>query len=325
MSGLRSRKLPMVWVVGGAFVTLVGVAIALVLTLSIRANFYNTFSLLNDKAVLITNSLDHRLRANLDPAASTIGELQVLYGTGVIDITDPDRLSVALTGALAANSAITALIVTDLLQREISVYRDDDTGIEASGWLPVPIERLTQYQIADIAGVLVPTWGELVTTRDGVFTNVSVPLRQNGRVEAFLTAAISTDFLTRIVRELDTGPEMSNFIIGAGSQVLAFSDLERLQEETSADDLKLPMPVKRFADPVLRDFSEAPVLEQFDAALAEGVEVRFVEASDKEYILMSRSLSGYGPHDWTIGAYFERASLAGEVQRAMISARKSVV
>lgn len=325
MGETRSRKLPMVWVVGGAFVTLVGVAIALVLTLSIRANFSNTFSLLNDKAVLITQSLEYRLRANLDPAAETVSALQRLYGDGVLDIADTQHLQSVLAGSLAANSAVEALLVTDLTDRDMGAFRSSGGAIVTRDWRNAPPERRRGYLQANVAESASPIWGPLVTVPQGVFTNVTVPLIRGGTVEAYLTAAISTDFLTRIVRELDLGEQNSNFIVSQGSQVLAFSDLEELQRQAANANMRLPMSVERFADPVLRKLADAPVLERFSAARAEGVEVRYIEAADKEYVLMSRSLVGYGPHTWTIGAYFQQASLAGEVQRVMISGITGVI
>ncbi|AXS39999.1 adenylate/guanylate cyclase domain-containing protein [Breoghania sp. L-A4] len=321
----RRRRLPIAWVVGGAFTALLGVSIAVVVGLSMQANFSNTFSLLNDKAVLIADSLEYRLRANLDPVAETVQRLGGLHEAGAFELADKERVLSFLTGALAAHPGITALLVLDMDDRELSAVRTSDGSIEAEGWYPVPAERRRQYPVDEVRAASGPTWGPLVTVPEGVFTNVTVPLKRAGEIIAYLTAATSIDFLTDIVTELDTGPEMSNFILAQGAQVLAFSDLEPLRRASPETEILLPLPVDRFADPVLRAMAQAPVLERFSQAQAEGVDVRHIEAGREDYILMSRALPGYGPHDWIIGAYFQRASLGGEVRRMMISGIAGVV
>lgn len=314
-----SRKLPMTWIVGGGFAALVGAAMAFVLALSLRVNFENTFALLNDKAVLTTRSLEYRLRAKLDQAAATISEIQRLYAANALSLYETRKLHAVMVGAVASNAAIDALLIKDNADLELRAVRTAGGGIETEDWRPVPAERLRQYVMDDLHAARAPVWGPLVSVPEGIYTNVTIPLRRNGDPDAYLTAAIPTGFLSRIAAELDIGDEMSTFVIARGSQVLAFSDLDAVPGGADGSGARLPVSLAEFGDPVLKAMTAAPVLQRFSAAQAEGVEVRHIAVDGADYILMSRELSGYGPHQWTIGAYFERASLAGEVQRMMAS------
>ncbi len=321
----RLRNLPIAWVLGGAFTALLGISVATVLGLSLQANFSNTFSLLNDKTVLIANGLEFRLRSNLDPVAASVGDLGALHDAGGFEISDTAQVVSLLTGALAANPGVSALLLLSADNRELTVVRNADGGIDSSDWKPVPIRRQRRYRTEEVRKASGPTWGPLATIPEGVFTNVTVALRRDGRTVGYLAAATPIDFLTDIVSQLDTGVDMSNFILAQGSQVLAFSDLEELREAAPDSVVELPMPVDRFADPVLREIARAPVLSQFSDAQAVGVDVRRIVVGSDTYILMSRALQGYGPHEWIIGAYIQRASLMGAVRRMMISGIAGVV
>ena len=60
--------MPMATVLALSFGTLVAFAVAVVLVMSVQANFRNTFALLNDKSVLLVDSLRDGIKGHLQPA-----------------------------------------------------------------------------------------------------------------------------------------------------------------------------------------------------------------------------------------------------------------
>ncbi|MDJ0931871.1 MAG: hypothetical protein QNJ43_14845, partial [Breoghania sp.] len=109
----KARGKPsIVLIAGGSYALLVGLSMVIVLALSGRANFSNTFALLNDKAILTTNSLERGLRGRLDPVAAAVGALQTLYGESDVDLDDRGILMTALAASLASVLATERLIVT---------------------------------------------------------------------------------------------------------------------------------------------------------------------------------------------------------------------
>ena len=310
----RRRKKPsIVLIAGGAYALLVGISMAIVLALSGRANFENTFALLNDKVVLTTNSLEKGLRGHLDPVAAVVGALQMLYRETDVQLDDQGTLRTALAASLSSVRAAGGLMVQVPGRGAFGVVKDSGGKVRSVPWHS-PRDRIGgPFRSPAFNVTSGPVWGPMVVNDYGVFANVSAPLVRDGKIDATLIATVSTDALSEMVEALDIGSGTA-FILSDNGRVIAYSDLERVQG-ARPDGWRLPRPVSTFGDPVLSALFQTPTMAPFDAARQAGVDVREIDTADAEYITMSRRISGYGPVGWVVGVYFLDSTVSGEVRR----------
>ncbi|SDT99465.1 adenylate/guanylate cyclase domain-containing protein [Stappia sp. ES.058] len=311
--------------VGVAFGSLLTVSMLLVLGLAVTANVQNTFSLLNDKAVLATGALERQVRDHLDLAASAVNGLKTqLDGRPLGPVAFPD-LRPVLLAAVHANPAIDVLVISHPGGEEFGVYRSETGKLWPFRRQQVP-EVASRYSLPEIGMNAPATWGPLMTSDGSLYANVTVPLVEAGRLSGYLTAAVSTEEIGNTVRQLDDGPFATVFIIANGDEVIAHSDLERLPQ-IDGKPAVLPARIADLGDVALQRFRTSPRLENFRRANAAGVDVRDMETSDDgpDYLSMTKTIAGYGPGVWTVGQYYEASSISREVQRLFGSAAVGLV
>ncbi len=307
----KPGRLSLTAVIGAVFGSLVIISVLVILFLAVAANRENTFSLLNDKAVLITQSLENQMRDHLDSVAEAIVALKRMFEKGELSENDFDKIRLAFSGALLANSSISVLVLTDLDKNESGLYRGPENRI----WR---FQRQSSPQIANryaqpkLEVGSPPTWGPLVQTQGGYYANISVPLERDGALVGYLTAALATEEVAKGVRRLDNGEDETVFVISDDDAVIAHSDLEALGYKG-----EMPARIADLADPVLGLLNETPVLPIFQEAEKSGVDVRRIEtpADGATFIAMTAKLEGYGPSPWIVGEYFRAASISREVER----------
>lgn len=309
----RRIMLSLTSIVGLSFGAFVALAIGLVLVLSITANFKNTFSLLNDKTILSTQSLENQLRTHFASIENAVVGLKPYFDEGQIGFDTPERTLQDLTIALKSNSDLSTLAVTDRSGRRLGAYRAPNGKIwRINSDAPPP--GMTPKDLPDLAADSPPTWGALVKHEVGLFANVSVPLVRDGQVIGTLTAATSMAELGQIVAAQDEGLDNTVFVIAEGDQVILHSDANWLQTGGNITE-KLPGSWLTIGDPVLAGIANEEPLEEFQKAAELGIGVSFVQANGTEYILMKAQLDGFSDKSWTVGQYYLSATVSREVRR----------
>ncbi|WP_298958238.1 adenylate/guanylate cyclase domain-containing protein [uncultured Roseibium sp.] len=309
----RRLKLRLATVVGLGFGAFVAIAIGLVLGLSVAANFKNTFSLLNDKAILSTQALEQQLRTHFGSVQSAVVGLKPYFDDGTLGFENPERTLEDLKIALGSNNDITTLAVTDPSGKRMGIYRAPNGKmwrIESD----VPPPGMTSRDLPKLDADSPPSWGPLVEHEVGLFANVSVPIVQDGEVKGLLTAASSMRDLTHIVASQDEGRNNTVFILDGDNRVIMHSDASGLQTGSEIRT-KLPSSLRTAGDPVLAGMSGEEKLTEFEKAADLGIEVSFVQVGDAEFILMKAPLSGFSQRPFTIGQYFLGATVSREVER----------
>ncbi|WP_305986420.1 adenylate/guanylate cyclase domain-containing protein [Roseibium sp. MMSF_3544] len=309
----RRIKLPLTSVVGIGFGAFVALAIGLVLSLSVSANFSNTFSLLNDKTILSTDALEAQLRTHFNSVENAVVGLQPYFNDGTIGFEDPERTLEDLSIALKSNSDITTLAATAKDGRRLGVYRAPSGKL----WRierDVPPPGMKEEKLPSLDQNSSPTWGPLVEHEVGLFANVSVPLVRDGEFIGMLTAASSMKDLSHIVSSQDEGFENTVFILSGDGRVIMHTDASQLQTGGSIKD-NLPGTWHNIGDPVLEAMVNEEPLDEFQRAAELGIEVSFVEANNDEYIIMKAELDGFSDQPWTIGQYYLSATVSREVRR----------
>ncbi|GGB63069.1 hypothetical protein GCM10011316_38690 [Roseibium aquae] len=310
-------NLPFTRLIGLGFGAFVACALALVLGLSVMANFRNTFSLLNDKAILTARSMETQIRTYFDGVEESVINLKPYFDTGDLGFgSGGDTLS-NMTYAMASNSVLTVLVATDPLGRQLGVYRDPEgnlfpfTDNAPDGADPSSLPELTPESGA--------TWGKLLRNEFGLFANVSVPLVREGQLYATLTAAVALEEVALSISNLDEGPDMTTFILADGDQVIMHSDATWLQ--TGGRPLAaLPSDRLAYGDPVLNAIYEGEPLSEFHKAADLGVKLSMIEAADDEFLMMQVVIPGYSAEPWILGQYIRSVTFSREVRRLAGSA-----
>jgi adenylate cyclase len=309
----RRIILPLTTVVGLGFGAFVALAIALVLALSVSANFRNTFSLLNDKTVLSTQALEQQLTTHFGSVENAVVGLKPYFDAGTLGFNNISRTLEDLSVALEANRDLTIVSLTDEDGRRVGVYRSPSGKIwHIDSAKPPP--GLDSPELPKLTKTSPPTWGPIVVHEVGLFSNVSVPVVQNGELVGALTAASSMDDLTSIVSAHDEGLDNTVFIISSDGDLIMHSDMEAMQTGGRLE-ANLPMPWQTVGDPVLTAMMNETTLGEFEKAAELGVSVSIVDASEDEFIVMKAEVGGFSDKPWTIGQYYRGATVSREVQR----------
>ncbi|MBA5776391.1 adenylate/guanylate cyclase domain-containing protein [Stappia sp. F7233] len=311
----RRSRLSLTALVGAAFGGLVTLAVLIVLFMAVMANRQNTFSLLNDKSILITRSLANQVRENLDSVSQAVIALKRMFDGGQISGSDFDRMKLALNGAILANSVIDVIVYTDLEQNESGIYRSETGKLWPFQRQAGPeIARL--YVLPDLGVDSPPTWGPLTEVQGRIYANITVPLVRHDKLVGYLTAAVSTREIGDAVRQMDESDDETVFIINGDDKVIAHSDLNTLRKAESVEG-RLPADVKELGDPVLALANGMPTLNSFKEAELAGVDVRRVDLPENgdAFIVMTSKVEGYGPEPWIVGEYFRATSISREISR----------
>ena len=321
----RVRGISMTVLVGAAFGALLTVSMLLVLGLAVTANVQNTFSLLNDKAVLATGALERQVRDHLDLAASAVNGLKAQMDGRPLDVSAYPELRPVLLAAVNANPAIDVLVVSRPDGEAFGIYRSETGKLWPFQRQQVP-EVASRYSIPEIGMDAPATWGPLMESDGALYANVTVPLVQEGQLSGYLTAAVSTEEIGNTVRQLDDGPFATVFIIADGDEVIAHSDLERLPQIDGRPAV-VPATIEELGDVALQRLRTSPRLDNFRRASAAGVDVRDLETPEDgpNYLSMTKTIAGYGPGVWTVGQYYEASSISREVRRLFGSAAVGLV
>lgn len=314
----RRMKMPLTRIVSLGFGAFVAMSLALVLFLSVRANFQNTFSLLNDKAILITQSMETRVRGHFESVERAVVAVKPFFDSGLLGFDNVDRSLEDLSLAVSTNSSLTVLVATDLNGENFGVYKAPD-GTITPFTRETPESRDEMYVLPELGPDSGPTWGRLLNNDVGQFANVSVPLVRAGKMVGTLTAASTLEDLGSRIQSLDEGANSTLFIIANGNEIVLHSDMDVFQTGQVPQG-QLPIGTEALGDPVLTASAEKEILPEFQKAASLGIEVSMVETEAEQFIMMRALIPGYSVEPWIIGQYFQSASISREVQRLAGSA-----
>ena len=319
--------MPLTRLISFGFGGFVALAIALVLFLSVKANFQNTFSLLNDKAILITQAMDRQLRDHFQSFEKAVADLKPMFDKGRVPLEDVDQALAMMEVAMATNNRITVLVVSFANHDSFGVYKAPDGKL----WpfkREIPEGGRETYTLPQLTAHSGPTWGKLQHSELGQFANVSVPIVIDGEMVATLTAAGSLKELGDRIHSLDEGEDSTTFIFADGDQVVVHSDMAVFQ---TGDVTQQELPVVRseLGDPVLMALGTEERLEAFQKAADLGIRVSVVETTNDDFIVMRMMIPGFSEEPWVIGQYFRGATTSREVRRltgsAMVGAGALVI
>jgi adenylate cyclase len=311
--------MPMSVVLAGSFGLLVAVTVSVVLLITVNANFRNTFSLLNDKSVLMIEILRDAIRSHLDPAQEMVTGLAEMYSNGKLELSDSGQLHTVLRTALVSNPGVEAVIIYRNGREKYGYFRGPDGVIEQ---IPTSVEEnpaILAY--LDTVGPRAGTrWGPLVYVQQDVYANVGAPLVRAGKIIGFITAAVGTRLLSRIAKEVADENDNTTFVLHGAGHVMAHSNSELIKLRQMLSPSQPVVPIAELGDNILRARAQwRPLDRAFMGAARRGVNLFEVQYGDNGFIVMTGQLSGYGAVPWHVGAYFKAHEVGQEVGRLLFS------
>mgnify|MGYP002775634141 CR=1 FL=1 len=323
------RRVSVATILALSFGALVLASVGGVMALTVSANYRNTLDLLGKSADLLVDGMDDALATHMNRAADAVKGLAQLYAQGGFELDGGAAMDSTLSGALVAVPDATAMLI----------YQKDGDGRlhvrtrPEAGRPPalIKFEKTPDSRngLAEREKIQGLWWGNFTAVDGHVYANVSVPLIRDGKIRGWMIAPIDLLALSRIARDLSARFETTVFIIDDQDRIIAHPQL--LKEGGSTAENSPMVPLSSFDDPVLAKFRERKQIAQDSASRPPGI--NFFEISydpgksqyfghrlDHDYILITKTITGYGERPWRIGAYFTRRELGEEIMRVWGSA-----
>lgn len=334
--GTRRRlRLPIALVLTLGFGGLMLVAVASVLLLGLITTGRNTSDLLTEKARLLMDGLESRVRSQLDPAQAQIEYLASSMVHGHIDPADKDQLGNHLRTAMAAWPQLTGVGFLTASGDFVSALRQGPQEVAVS------IERNVFWaeeslELGRTLGGAVwvdPVWADGLGT--SVLT-VQMPVRRDGRFIGMLMTGVSFTDLSRFLARVTEETQLRAAILFDDHFVLAHPLLgnRRFDFSTLAPGARPPLPsLEELGDPVIsaiwqqidpegvptqgrEEMRGRTVDIELDAGRPElGLGVRVATLEGRDYVYLLKRLSDYGAHPWTLAIAFPEEEVVTEFRR----------
>lgn len=297
-----------------SFGGLVALSVGAVLTLSVMTNFVNTFSLLNDRAIVLFDSMERRIRSEAQQAERAVSAVARLYAQGRIDAAQSPERRTALETVLLGLPSVEGIIIYDGDTFADGLFRRPEGSIDQ---LPAPIRqaRLSElFATQSTRSATGPVWHRPVVIGETMFHAVSQRLGRNGENRGTVVALIGRDSISRIMVRLGTENNATVFLLGNDNSVIAHSGLPHVFRN------RIAIPLDEFPDKTLQRIAEArPERDNFQAANRQGIEVLVTEGRDDGYMFLTKSLMGSSASPFKLGIYYPKADVGEEILRAIVA------
>lgn len=324
------RRVSVATIMALCFGLLILLSVGGVLTLTVGANYTNTFDLLGARSTLLIDAMEDALRAHMGRAEDAVDGVAGLYEKGAFEIDDAGAMDAVLSGTLAGVPGASGMLVYTPDNAVRGIVRGDGKGMEDFRILAAKPETSPEIlaAMAERARVDGRQWGSFVTNDAVVYANVSRPLMRDGVRRGWIIAPIELATLSAITRDLSARFETHAFILDGTDRVLADEALVDPLKE--GDGVKPLGDLVAFGDPVLARFAQRQAVKGFEAANARNVQLSEIDlgandpdsrsaGGDRVFIAITKTIAGYGARPWTLGAYYDRVQIGDEIRRAWLS------
>lgn len=316
-----------------SFAALVLVSVGSVLTLTVGANYRNTFDLIGKRATLLIDAMDDALQAQMSRAEDATTGIAEIYRNGGFEIDDDGAMDAALSGALSSVPAAAGMLIydRDFNMRGVVRANPAENGgktMRILGKHPEedPDIRRRVSELPATGGLI---WSDFVLAQQHLYAVVAMPLERGGETRGWIVAPIELIELSKIARDLSARFETTAFIIDGDDRILAHPHLLAPRVAEWQDEPTIPL--AKFDDPVLAHFAERKPLREFKDLDADSIQISEVDAPGGTgvgvpfegrpgYIVITKKIAGYGVRPWMIGAYFTKWEVGQEIMRTWDSA-----
>ena len=307
------------WLLALAFGGLVALSVGAVLTLSVRANFVNTLSLLNTRAIELIDGMERQITAEASQGERVVDALSALYRDGDIGLNTTPGQHAVLTGLLRTAPSVKGILLLGDDGSSASMFRTRDDVFaplpaELSGETAneAPVQDLRSlFDLGRISQAARPVWGRPVPIGKNLFHNVALPLKRGGNTEGVAVAVVGQDMVSQIMMRLANESDATVFMLSEGNGVISHS---RLPELFRSRDI---ISIEDFPDEVLRELPNAIEDRDYGKAAERGIRVFTSKDRFGGHIFLTRRLTDYSAEPFTLGVYFRATDLGAEMLRAV--------
>ena len=305
---------------------LVALAVGIVFSLGFISATKNTRLLMSDQASVMINSMDRNIALWLRPMQEQANRIARHILDNPNNIRDMERLDEFMLGALAATEQVAkiALVTPDGLARRW--VRMDSSGLTEDWSARQEImEWIDSGSRSHQASWIEPFFTDTI---DKTVLLHQLPIHgADDNLVGMLVQTVSIEELSRYVADLSPREGMTPFILYGKDRVLAHPYLA----EASPIDVTNNTPLVALSDlddHVMQriwspDEEQLFFLNNDDRLNTSGA---FIEARERFFIYLYRSIQDYGEQPWSIGAYLDTSVYGGaESQRLMRALLGSLV
>ncbi len=326
----RRIRLPIATLLVLGFGSLMLVAVATVLYVGIYSGGRNTVALLTDKAGLVQDALETRIRHQLEPAHNQARYLVDLFERGVLDTNNRQQIVDTLRGALAATPQVTGIGFAWPDRTSLRVGRvGGDIMVLENG---AAVTRGLDQALSVLERTGEPYWGDPVWSQELQATLLTYrsPVMVDGALRGALIIAITLADLSRFLDELSEGDEIEAVVLTEREFVIAHKNLSRRPFTLLDSTRQPPLPrIDEIDDPVIAQMWADGDL---DHAIREGhgfdelgIIAEVVRIGNRGEYFQVKEILGYGPSLWLTVIHFPVRAVGEEFLRLIASAVLGVV
>lgn len=308
----RRRVFSLRFILAATFGTLVAISVGAVLTISVMANFANTYSLLNERAVQLLNGMEGAIRKETSQASTAVSAIAELFRGGAFEIGDAAAIDRVARTILLSNNVVEGIFVFDLQGKPVALLRGRDGAIAPPGPDILTDQAVSAMNVGPVRVSGKPIWGQPVDIGNVLYHVVSQSLVRDGEIRGVVVAAIGRNTMNRVVSDIGKSNATVAFVLNGANEVIANSRITRPFDQSQA------IPIDRFPDPALAEFPRATRSDEFGSAEAEGIDV-YNSSGRSGYVFITKQLPGYAQQPYTLGAYFRKADIGAEIFRTIAS------
>ena len=305
------------WLLALSFGGLVAISVSAVLAISVMANFANTYSLLNERAITLISGMVRSIKDETDQAERVVSTLAAEFSqTGNLPndlLGDQGQISRQLKAFLRAVPVVEGILVFDVNGNGVGEVRGEDGTVTPAGDRFLGAKTYSDLGLGAQHLHDTAFWGPPVTISGARYHDISQALVKDGKVIGYVTALIGQTSMNRIMSDLGRQNDTTVFVLTSNNEVVGHSARADLFHDRNA------IPLKVFPDPVLHQFPTARESDEFARASSQSVKVFETGGGFGGYVFITRELPGYADHPYTLGAYFSKADIGSEIRRAMKS------
>ena len=300
--GVKHWRLSMSLVLSVCFGTLITVSMAAVLGITVMGATRNTIDLIHKEAELGVSLVAREIDLHLAAARTQTAFVAGMLETGKVDVDDSVRLESLLTGAMAADPAISGhgfffpggeVVIVDRLDPPARFYRvwaGDD---------PIVAEALARAVAGDAPFWMPPSWR---ADYHNTIMTLIWPVRRNAELLGALITVINIEQVSARMGPAVESLRSQVFALYGRDRVLAH-DLMADGYPGLSDTDPLP-PLETFADHYLAGMWDPGTLERIDLPETANIESHTVEVDGTTLIFVYRSIDAYVAVPLLVGAYY---------------------
>ena len=290
---------------------LVLVATGSVLSMGLGLARKNTLSLLRINANQNIQSTVDQLNLYLRPAEHQVRFVTDRLIKGEVSVHDRESFGSLLLGALAAAPQIEAISYIDPNLKTLVAQQNPDlvTGLMESDYAKDAQANEIWASLPDQTSWSPPIWRD---EHAKSYFNYFAPVELGNDQKGVVVASVSIREISEFLSGFDSNELGHRFILYGRHNVLAHPLLVDGYPGLSVRQ-SLPR-LDMFGDPVLRVLWQEENRMDLETE-SEHTEGTMISTEDESYIVVYRSLEGFGPDELIVGAYVPMEDLGDEIHR----------